>query len=128
MYVITFSIRVARYQRASLNLANVGKAFQMIESNWSFPVVVPWPMSGENAGEGMRRAEAFRAEPTRKTSRALQPYIVQIAKDKAREMAKEGVIEICEDSIGLPFSSFTEQWYDPEFGVVQGNDGFSAYM
>jgi CRISPR-associated endonuclease/helicase Cas3 len=115
-------------ERASLNFANVGKAFQMIESNWSFPVVVPWPMSGENAGEGMRRAEAFRAGPSRATNRALQPYIVQISKQAAQELKREGIIEFYEDSIGLPYSSFTDQWYDEEFGIVKGDDDRSAYI
>ena len=113
-------------ERAGLNFANVGKAFQMIESNWSFPVVVPWPILGENAGEGMRRAEAFRENPCRATSRALQPYIVQIAKAAAREMEQEGIIEVYEESIGLPYTSFDEKWYDTEFGIVTANEGFTA--
>lgn len=112
-------------ERAALNFANVGRAFQMIENNWSFPVVVPWPMSGPACGEGMRRAEDFRENPCRDTNRALQPYIVQIPKAAANAMANEGVIEFWEDSIGLPFATFDSNWYDKEFGIVMPNEKYT---
>ncbi len=108
-------------ERANFNFANVGEAFQMIESTWSFPIVVPWPMSGNDAGEGMRRAEAFRASPNLDTNRALQPYIVQISKSQAAEMVSAGAIELWENSIGLPYSTFNSSWYHEEFGITEGN-------
>ncbi len=105
-------------EREGFNFANVGKAFEMIENSWSFPVVVPWPMSGENAGEGMRRAEKFSESPSRDTNRALQPFTVQVPKPAAFEMERQGIVEIWDESIGLPFHTFDKNWYSEEFGIL----------
>jgi len=104
--------------RLKLNLNDVGQKFRMIENDWSFPIVVPWPMTGAEQGEGMRRANAFREEQNRETARGLQPYIVQVPKKAAQEMEREGVVEIGEGSIGLPTTLFDANWYSEEFGLA----------
>lgn len=103
--------------RSALDFQDVGYKFRMIENDWSFPIVVPWPMSGENKGEGLNRANAFREDSNRSTARALQPYIVQVPKKAARQMEREGVVEIDEGSIGLPTDMFDANWYSEEFGL-----------
>ena len=103
--------------RSALNFNDVGYKFRMIESDWSFPIVTPWPMSGDEKGEGLKRADAFRADPNRDTARALQPYIVQVPKKAARQMEQEGIVEIDDSSIGLPTDMFDANWYSEEFGL-----------
>lgn len=104
-------------ERANLNFANVAVAFQMIEDGWSFPVVVPWPFIESRKGEGRIRGERFREEPNRESQRALQPYIVQIPKAAAQQLAAKGVIEIWEGSIGLPTDLFDKTFYHDELGL-----------
>ena len=89
----------------------------MIENDWSFPIVTPWPTTGDEQGQGRKRAEAFRENPNRDTARALQPYIVQVPKKVAIQMEKEGIVTIDEGSIGLPTDMFDANWYSEEFGL-----------
>ena len=103
--------------RSSLNFNDVGSKFRMIENDWSFPIVAPWPMLGDERGEGTRRAEAFREAPSRDTARALQPYIVQVPKKVAWQLELEGIVTIDEGSIGLPTDMFDANWYSEEFGL-----------
>ncbi|EMB14050.1 CRISPR-associated helicase/endonuclease Cas3 [Rhodopirellula europaea] len=106
-------------ERASLNFANVAALFEMIEDGWSFPVVVPWPFNEDGShGEGRRRSEAFRESPNRETSRALQPYIVQVPKHAASILVEQGVIEVMFGSIGIPTDLFNSSWYSDEFGLT----------
>jgi CRISPR-associated endonuclease/helicase Cas3 len=106
-------------ERASLNFANVAALFEMIEDGWSFPVVVPWPFNEDGThGEGRRRSEAFRESPNRETSRALQPYIVQVPKQAASILVEQGVIEVMFGSIGIPTDLFNSTWYSDEFGLT----------
>jgi CRISPR-associated endonuclease/helicase Cas3 len=116
-------------ERAAFNFANVGSVFQLIEDGWSFPVVVPWPFSGESAGEGRRRADQFRddEDPQNKrfNSRALQPYIVAIPRQCAKELENQGIIEIVDESLGLPTSLFDEQFYSDEFGLYFDEDTYT---
>ncbi len=103
--------------RSSLNFNDVGYKFRMIENDWSFPIVAPWPMTGTEQGEGMKRAEAFREDPNRETARALQPYIVQVPKQAARQMELDGIVTIEDGSLGLPTDMFDSNWYSEEFGL-----------
>ncbi len=110
-------------ERADLNFANVASAFNMIEDGWSFPVVVPWPFAGEEEGQGKRRADRYRENPTRETARALQPYIVQIPKKAADELRDNGIIEfVNNDSLALPTDLFDQEWYSDEFGLYFDDD------
>ncbi len=112
-------------ERASLNFANVAALFEMVEDGWSFPVVVPWPFQQDGSpGEGRWRADAFRNCPDRDTSRALQPYIVQIPRQAAAMLRDQGVIEILFESIGLPTDLFDSTWYSNEFGLNFDEDTF----
>jgi CRISPR-associated endonuclease/helicase Cas3 len=103
--------------RSSLNFNDVGYKFRVIEDDWSFPIVTPWPIQTNEHGEGRKRAEAFREDPNRDTARALQPYIVQVPKKAARQMEQEGIVTIEDSSIGLPTDMFDSNWYDDEFGL-----------
>ncbi len=98
-------------ERAALNFANVGAAFQMIDNGWARSVVVPW-------GEGIERAEAFRRHPTRFTSRALQPYIVQVSMQHLDLLSSRSAVEPWEDTkLYLPTTLFTSL-YSEEFGLA----------
>ena len=103
--------------RSALNFNDVGYKFRMIENDWSFPIVTPWPTTGDEQGQGRKRAEAFRENPNRDTARALQPYIVQVPKKVAIQMEKEGIVTIDDGSIGLPTDMFDANWYSEEFGL-----------
>jgi len=110
-------------ERASLNFANVAALFEMIDDGWSFPIVVPWPFNDDGSpGEGRRRAAAFREEPCRDTARDLQPYTVQIPKFAVDTLEQAGVIEIIDESVGLPTDLFDEAWYSDEFGLHFNED------
>lgn len=56
--------------RASLNFATVAADFKLIDE-YAMPIIVPY-------GHADERLAAYRANPTRLTRRALQPFIVQI--------------------------------------------------
>jgi len=58
-------------QREAFNFANTAALFRIIEDGGTTPVVVPY-------ADAAARVEACVAEPSRRTFRALQPYLVNL--------------------------------------------------
>lgn len=100
-----------RRESAALNFANVAAAFRMIDDSWSWPVAVPW-------GDGLQRIAAFQEAPSRITSRALQPFLVQVAKPHVDQLRALGVLEQWQETnLHLPTGLFGNR-YDEEFGLA----------
>lgn len=98
-------------EAAKLNFANVAAAFQMIEDGWSRPVVVPW-------GAGAERIEAYQRDASRKTARALQPFMVQISDWHLAPLLESGAVERwAETNLHLPTGLFGKRYSD-EFGLI----------
>ncbi|HTQ40926.1 MAG TPA: DEAD/DEAH box helicase [Pirellulales bacterium] len=93
-----------------LNFATISEKFQMIADNGMRSIVVPWK-------EGRERAARYQAEPSLQTVRALQPYLVQVNKMYFDNIAGRGMIEVADNSIGLPTPLFSSDWYSDEFGL-----------
>ncbi|MEX2310230.1 MAG: CRISPR-associated helicase Cas3' [Pirellulales bacterium] len=100
---------------SGLNFATAAEQFQMIADQGMCPIVVPW-------GEGRERADGYRDNPCRETARALQPYLVQVNRRYFEAVAARGLIEVSDDSIGLPTSLFAADWYSDEFGLQPDPD------
>jgi CRISPR-associated endonuclease/helicase Cas3 len=101
---------VGREQKA-LNFANVAAAFRMIDDDWSGSLVVPW-------GEGLKRADAFRREPSRETGRALQPFTVQVSRRYLEHLVSLGAAEAWGTTrLHLPTMLFGHR-YDDEYGLA----------
>jgi CRISPR-associated endonuclease/helicase Cas3 len=99
--------------RAELRFKDVGKAFQMVEDDWSAPVVVPW----NNADELMVE---HRARPNRTTYRKLQRLTVNVAR-KLRD--KWLAVGVAEDIDGVVFVRPKMVPYDERFGLRIDLDG-----
>ena len=100
-----------RKELEGFNFATAAQKFRMIDDRGQQSIVVPW-------GEGRSRLEAYRAEPTIQTQRALQPFIVQVNRWYFEEIASRGLIEVLDNSLGVPTSLFTDKWYSEEFGLL----------
>jgi CRISPR-associated endonuclease/helicase Cas3 len=100
---------------SGLDFATVADRFRMIADQGMRPIVVPWR-------EGRARAERYRTNPCRDTARALQPYIVQVNRQYFQAVADRGLIEVSDNSIGLPTSLFTDSWYTNAFGLDPNSD------
>lgn len=100
---------------SGLNFATVAEKFQMIADQGMRSIVVPW-------GEGRERAERYRIKPDRETARALQPFLVQVNRQYFDVVAARGLIEVSDDSIGLPTSLFADGWYSHKFGLASDPD------
>ena len=95
-------------KRKDFNFADVERAFRMIE-DYTVPVIVPY-------GDALRRIGRYRAEPTRASRRALQPFIVQVTPWHLRTLSDVGAVERVDDAVTAltePFYSL----YDEVFGL-----------
>ncbi len=99
-----------RLELEQFNFATAAMKFQMIADQGLRSIVVPW-------GDGRQRIKHYLAEPTIDTQRALQPFIVQVNRFYFEQVANRGIIEVMNDSFGIPTSLFTSQWYSDEFGL-----------
>lgn len=95
---------------SGLNFATAARDFQMISDQGMRPLVVPWK-------DGPERAARYAKAPSRATARALQPYIVQVNQRYFDAVVARGLFEVSDNSIGLPTSLCTPDWYSEEFGL-----------
>ncbi|MDG3002826.1 CRISPR-associated endonuclease Cas3'' [Paludisphaera mucosa] len=72
--------------RIERDFPEIEARFRMIDDQDQASVVVPY-------GEAIDRIEAYRADPSRWTLRALQPFIVNIPRRRLDSLAGQGVIE-----------------------------------
>lgn len=101
--------------RRKLDFLTTAHCFRMIESDPQ-PIAVPW-------GEGAERIERFRADPNRRTQRALQPFIVQVSRFHHDALRAAGVIETVHERVGVLLEQHTKARYSERFGLDPRTDG-----
>ena len=97
-------------ERQSLNFATVAASFKLIEDGYSDPVVVPYNGAAE-------RIEACRAEVTRDSLRALQPFLVNVYHGDLQRLEKAGALELIAGAVRSLAPPF-EHLYDRKYGLV----------
>jgi CRISPR-associated endonuclease/helicase Cas3 len=102
-------------ERARMNFANVADRMRLIEDEWSTPLVVPW-------GDAMERVRRHEQAPTRETARALQRFIVQVPRTAFEKGILSGVAVYKVGDSLLVLSSTHTHLYDPDFGLLLGDD------
>jgi CRISPR-associated endonuclease/helicase Cas3 len=95
--------------REARDFPEVERKFRMIDDEGQAPVVVPY-------GEAADRVERYRADPGRRTLRALQPYLVNAPQHAVDRLEAAGRIETIHDQVRwLPPDGGRQ--YDPRFGL-----------
>lgn len=100
--------------RARLDFRIVGKKFQMVEDDWSAPVVVPWADSAEALLE-LRAAGA-----NRKIYRKLQRLTVNVPRKSRDRWLASGVAEEIEGVVAVIPGALS---YDDRFGLRIDTEG-----
>ncbi|MBM4040657.1 MAG: CRISPR-associated endonuclease Cas3'' [Planctomycetes bacterium] len=98
-------------ERQQLNFATVARKFKLIEDWAMHPVVVPYGASRERIEELRSRG------PTRKTLRALQPYLVNVYEKEFDLLCRAGAVEVIGESVSCLAEPF-HHLYDGRFGLV----------
>lgn len=97
-------------QRKELAYQKVAEKVRLIENDWQVGVVVPW-------GEGEKRLERLKNEgPNRRNLRALQPYLVNVAKCRAQKALNAGLLENVHDLV-FALTAVARELYHPTFGL-----------
>ncbi len=100
-----------RTELQGLNFATVARRFRLIQDDYAQPLVVPW-------GEGLARLERFHhVGPRRDTLRALQPFVVNVAKRGLLELHTQGAVEVVHDMVWFLSPDFS-RLYDERYGFV----------
>lgn len=100
--------------RGRLDFRAVGKLFQMIENDWSAPVVVPWSNSAEVLQE-LRAAGANRT-----TYRKLQRLTVNVPRKSRDRWLASGIAEEIEGVVAVVPGALS---YDERFGLRLDAEG-----
>ncbi len=106
--------------RKNLMFAAVAHSFRIIDAD-VHPVVVPY-------GDAPKRLAAFRAEPSRQTARALQPFTVQVYRYRLDALRDAGItmpVDESEDWFDVVVEG-RESAYDNRFGLNVITDGILA--
>ncbi len=98
-------------ERAKFNFGEVGKRFQMIEDDWSAPVVIPEPEARE-ALEELRRDG-----PSRRVFRRLQRHTVNAPKTVVEAWLRGGQCELLGESVTVLRDLHFERGYTERFGL-----------
>lgn len=97
-------------ERKKLAYKTVAERVRLIDDDWQVGVVVPW-------GEGEERLERLRTEgPNRRNLRALQPYLVNVAKCRAQKALNAGLLENVHDLV-FALTAVARELYHPTFGL-----------
>jgi CRISPR-associated endonuclease/helicase Cas3 len=96
--------------RADRDFPETEQRFRMIDDGGQVSVVVPY-------GDASQRIDAYRADPSRRTLRALQPYIVNIPQERSSQLEKANLIETIHDQVRWLRMGDGPQ-YDPRFGLI----------
>lgn len=99
-------------EREQLNFDTVAQRVRLIEDGYHVPVVVTWADSQE-------RLAAFIATPSRRTRRALQPFLVQIPHRELKALQDLGAIQEADEGL-YAVDPAHEHLYDREFGLITG--------
>lgn len=100
--------------RAQLQFETVADRFQMIESGWQRAVIIPYD---ELARDAISTIRTF--GPSRRLSRRLQRYSVNVAVKRVKDMLAAGIAEDLtgdETFVALRTSEF-HRYYSHEFGL-----------
>ncbi len=103
--------------RAQFRFRDVGRAFRMVEDDWSAPVVVPW---GDFAS---LRAQLAAQGASRRLYRALQPLTVNVARKSLERWLATGIVSEVE---GVSFIESGAIPYDERFGLRVDLEGKHA--
>ncbi|MCI0364739.1 MAG: CRISPR-associated endonuclease Cas3'' [Phycisphaerales bacterium] len=106
--------RAIQFDRQNLDFATVAAKFRMIDSAMR-PIVVPY-------GDAVERVEAFRRAPSRRTQRALQPFIVQVSPSHHEALRAAGAIEAVDERVEVLAQPFWSRYSD-RFGLDPQIDG-----
>jgi CRISPR-associated endonuclease/helicase Cas3 len=105
--------RNVQRSRAGLDFADVARSFSIID-DYTIPVVVPWADSAD-------RLSAYRRWPSRRTRRALQPFVVQITPVQRQHLASRGALEVVDRQLHVLTPPF-ESLYSKVFGLDVESD------
>lgn len=101
--------------RKELMFAQVSAQFRLIDAAMC-PVVVRW-------GEGAQRLDTFRANPTRHTRRALQPFSVQVHQFALKQLRSAGIVSVDESGAFDMVNEGFDKAYDERYGLLKvGSD------
>ncbi len=104
--------KAVQADRAELSFANVARKFQLIEDGWSAPLVVPY-------GEGPGRLEALRAQgPDRQRLRALQPFLVNVARWHLEQLEAQGAVERVHELVWALTFPFHHVYDRERYGLI----------
>jgi hypothetical protein len=95
--------------RLERDFPRVEELFRMIDDEGQVPLVVPHGDAADRIGD-------YRADPGRRTLRALQPYLINLPQLDAARLEAAGRIETIHDQVRwLPPGGGRQ--YDPRFGL-----------
>ncbi len=97
-------------ERRQRNFENVARKFRLID-DYSMPVVVPY-------GDAAKRLERLRVDgPGREALRAVQPYVVNVARWQLERLVAAQAVELVHDAV-FALNVAYGKLYDKRFGLI----------
>ncbi|MCP4662523.1 MAG: CRISPR-associated endonuclease Cas3'' [bacterium] len=114
---ITPDVQGIEAERQQRNFANVARKFRLID-DYSKPVVVPY-------GDATERLDRLRAGgPSREALRALQPYVVNVARWHLERLDAAQAVELVHDAV-FALNVAYAKLYDKHFGLILEGELFA---